>query len=314
MNAAGDVLPPMYIFMGKRRQVQWMDGCLPGSTCAMTDSSMINGVVFLNWLRWFKKQMKTDNEVLLILDGHFSHIPYPVLLEARDMRINIFTLPSHTTHFLQPLDVVNFQVFKRSYEKALHQFPLDNDGCLPTKGDVVALTVGPWRDSFTRENIQSAFKKAGIYPLSREVMLSKLIGDGAPVTTDAMKCVITDQAFSLTTRQTRLLKRRGIEPKHIEVCTIGLMAMVRVQEKKKKEKQRTFVDGGVLMTSDEMIEAVKKRDNATYEKKRITEEKRKEKFELKLMSKEDKKVQSKKRKTPSKEARYRKKVQQSALV
>jgi hypothetical protein len=313
VNAAGDALPPMYIFMGKRRQLEWMNGCLPGSTCAMTDSSMINGVVFLNWLRWFKKQMTTDSEVLLILDGHFSHIPYPVLLEARDMHVNIFTLPSHTTHFLQPLDVVNFQVFKRLYEKVLHKFPLEHEGCLPTKGDVVALTVGPWRDAFTRENIQSAFKKTGIHPLNKEVMLRKVIGDGAPVRTDAMNLLITDQAFSLTSRQTRLLKRRGVHPERIEVCTIGLMAMLRVVEKK-KEKQRTFVDGGVLMTSDEMTSAVKERDKATYEKKRLSEEKRQEKLELKLMGQEDKKGRNKKRKTPTKEARDRKKTQQSAVV
>jgi hypothetical protein len=49
-SASGNTLPPMFIFMGKKRQLQWMDGCLPGSTCAMSESSMINGSIFLHWL------------------------------------------------------------------------------------------------------------------------------------------------------------------------------------------------------------------------------------------------------------------------
>jgi hypothetical protein len=107
------------------------------------------------WFKWFKEAIKTEEKVLLILDGHFSHVPLEVLLSAKEMNIEIFTLPSHTTHFLQPLDVVMFSVFKQSYERALHQFPIDNNGCMPT----VRLSTQPWLEAFSIENVKSGFTK-----------------------------------------------------------------------------------------------------------------------------------------------------------
>jgi F0F1-type ATP synthase epsilon subunit len=226
--------------------------------------------------------------VLLILDGHFSHIPLQVLEEARVMNIDIFTLPSHTTHFLQPLDVVNFQVFKRQYEKALHAFPLNNNGRLPTKNDIVALTVDPWQKAFTVENIRSGFRKTGIFPLSIEVMVAGVVGDGAANTSASTIPILMEEAFTLTDRQKRFLSLRGVSQDRARVCTIGLMAMVHSKEEK-QTKERTFVDGGVLMTSEEMISLVRQKQEGTATKELVKLEKQRAKEELKLMREEDKK-------------------------
>ena len=42
---------------------------------------------------------------LLILDGHKSHISLDVLEKAKRKGVDMVTLPSHTSHGLQPLDV-----------------------------------------------------------------------------------------------------------------------------------------------------------------------------------------------------------------
>ena len=43
----GGHIPPMYIFAGKRMKMEWLDGSVPGAKLAMSDSSNINGLLFL---------------------------------------------------------------------------------------------------------------------------------------------------------------------------------------------------------------------------------------------------------------------------
>ena len=181
----------------------------------------------------------------------------------------------------------------------MHQFPLENNGRLPTKNDIVSLTVAPWKAAFSEENVISGFKKAGIFPLNKEVMLDGVVGDGASTTSDAMEMIVLDEAFTLSDRQKRLLERRGISHGRIRACTIGLMSMVKVKEEKTK-KERTFVDGGVLMTSDEMIAAVRAKEELAVEKERIKIEKQREKVEGQMMSLHDPKKRKRAKATSSK--------------
>jgi DDE superfamily endonuclease len=45
---------------------------------------------------------------LLTLDGFSSHIEYNFIKYMQNNKIILFGLPLHTTHFLQPLDVIYF--------------------------------------------------------------------------------------------------------------------------------------------------------------------------------------------------------------
>jgi hypothetical protein len=51
------------------------------------------------------------NRHLLILDGYISHVSVEVVQEARRAGLDLLTLPSHTSHALQPLDVSIFNNF-----------------------------------------------------------------------------------------------------------------------------------------------------------------------------------------------------------
>jgi hypothetical protein len=53
---------------------------------------------------------------------------------------------------------------------------LENSGKLPSKKDLVRLTVEPWKEAFNADNVKSAFAKAGIYPFSEAAMLHGLVG------------------------------------------------------------------------------------------------------------------------------------------
>lgn len=76
--------------------------------------------------------------MLLVLDGHGSHITINVIEFAKSNGIHLLCLPSHTSHILQPLDV---GVFKSFFSKACRQYMAKNPGCVVTE-DVLASVVG----------------------------------------------------------------------------------------------------------------------------------------------------------------------------
>ena len=53
---------------------------------------------------------------LLVLDGYRSHVTLEVATLARDVGLDILTLPSHTSHAMQPLDVNVFGPFKKYFQ------------------------------------------------------------------------------------------------------------------------------------------------------------------------------------------------------
>ena len=76
--------------------------------------------------------------VLLIFDGHSSHLSIDVIEYARS---NGLYLSSHTSHILQPLDVGVFKSFKTYFSKVCRQYIAKNPGRVVTE-EVFASLVG----------------------------------------------------------------------------------------------------------------------------------------------------------------------------
>jgi len=48
-------------------------------------------------------------------NGHGNHVTLEAIEHAKDFGLNMITLPSHTSHVLQPLDVSCFKPFKITF-------------------------------------------------------------------------------------------------------------------------------------------------------------------------------------------------------
>jgi hypothetical protein len=57
------------------------------------------------------------NRQLLIMDGHGRHVTFEAISQAKEINLDMITLPSHTSHVLQPLDVSCFNPFKITFRK-----------------------------------------------------------------------------------------------------------------------------------------------------------------------------------------------------
>lgn len=75
-NAAGDYIPPMIIFKGKRMRDGLNKNMPDGSIVAVSDSGYINKDLFMTWLEHFEKHRKyRDMPTLLVLDGQLDIVP-----------------------------------------------------------------------------------------------------------------------------------------------------------------------------------------------------------------------------------------------
>jgi hypothetical protein len=106
INATGSSIPSFYnIFRGRRFRKNYIEHCEAGATMAMQKRAWMTAYLFSTWISHFIESVSSLGGIsptrrhLLILDGHNSHVTLEVVKEAG---LDLLTLPSHTSHALQP--------------------------------------------------------------------------------------------------------------------------------------------------------------------------------------------------------------------
>ena len=159
------------------------DGAIPGTLFKNTENGWINQEVYMEWFRWFITVIPPARPVLLIEDGHDSHISIELIELARANDVHLLCLPAHTTHILQPLDIGVFKSFKTFFSKAFHKYLTKNPGRVITS-DVIASLVGEaWPQALTPLNMMGGFRKCGIYPLNLGAVTDRQLAPSHATTT-----------------------------------------------------------------------------------------------------------------------------------
>lgn len=83
-------------------------------------------------------------KVVLLLDGHSSHETIEAREFAKANNIELFELPPHLTHILQPLDVGFFGPLKTHWNKVQEEYVRSKDGNFVTKETFGALAKKAW--------------------------------------------------------------------------------------------------------------------------------------------------------------------------
>ena len=113
--------------------------------------------------------------VLVIEDGHSSHISMEVIKLAKENDVHLLCLPSHTTHILQPLDMAVFKSLKMHYSIACKSFLSSHPGRVIQSENIASLLGQAWPKALIPINIMSGFKKCGIYPLNPGMIDDRLL-------------------------------------------------------------------------------------------------------------------------------------------
>ena len=135
----------------------------------------MNGDIFCDWLKHFINFVRPSltQKVLLILDGHKSHTQNIEALEhALKSGVIMLSLPPHTTHKLQPLDVSFFKPLKTYYYQHLNQWMRAHPGRPVTMFQICQLFGKAYGQAATVGNAVNGFRKTGLFPVNPLVLMT----------------------------------------------------------------------------------------------------------------------------------------------
>lgn len=143
---------------------------------AVSDTGYINDSVSLEWIHHFDtetQKVQLGEYRLLLLDGHISHCTVEFVRYCDDNKIIPLCLPPHTTHFLQPLDVMVFQPYKHYHSKAIEEATrLGNPEF--DKIEFLANLTAIREQALKEKTIRASFRATGLQPFDIDLVLNKL--------------------------------------------------------------------------------------------------------------------------------------------
>lgn len=251
--ADGTVLDPGLIYQSDASQVQssWVEDIRQDHPAYVTASvsGWSNNEVGLAWLEQvFDRQTKAKARHswrLLSVDGHDSDI-YLQFLDYYDKnRILVVQFPSHSTHTLQPLDVVAFKSLSSHYSNELNQFMVKSHGMLPVaKRDFFGMFWSVWDLTFKQPLILKAFEATGISPRSAEVILQRFHPDssGSDLNTwyqihRRFKQLVKDPKDRRTQQLSQALHRLHCRVVIAESDIDGLEQVLAIKKKRKRSSK-----------------------------------------------------------------------------
>lgn len=147
-----------------------MIGASPGAKGASTRTGWMNEDIWPEFLDHLIQHTKCtpDHPMLLILDNLKAHISLKAVEKTKSDGIVLLTLPPHTSHHMQPLDVAVYGLSKTIYSRALDGWMRSNQGKTASIYQILGLVNQAFL-SVTPRNITSGFKSTGIFPYNSSV-------------------------------------------------------------------------------------------------------------------------------------------------
>lgn len=176
-SASGLAIPPYFVFEGQRLMPELLNGANPGADGTVSDSGWSNTKIFKKYLtEHFLKFVpgRQNEKLLLLMDGHKSHVAVDIIEWAQAHNIILHILPAHTSHVLQPLDVGCFGPLQRIYDNECHKTIRQNSSVI-TRYNICELASKAYQKALSTENLQSSFKRAGIFPLNKNCINPDLL-------------------------------------------------------------------------------------------------------------------------------------------
>lgn len=142
----------------------------PGITYAATPNGWMQSDVFENYFQnSFLKTIGNERPVVLIYEGHATHIGLKVIQMAIDAGVTIIMLPPHSSHILQPLDLSVMKSVKVKWDPALVSWQRKHIGQKLPKSEFSIILGHIWSET-PREVIINGFRKAGLFPFNNKVI------------------------------------------------------------------------------------------------------------------------------------------------
>ncbi len=178
ISASGESLSSYIIFKATYQQNSWhqqLDSQY--SKIATSPKGWTDNQLGLLWLREHFEVETAKRQAgeyrLLLLDGHESHCTLEFIEFCVEKKIILLVLPPHTTHLLQPLDVVIFAPLARYYSSEVEEHMREKHYWLEKK-DFIIYYQNARKKALRESNILSAWRATGLIPYNPQTVISKL--------------------------------------------------------------------------------------------------------------------------------------------
>jgi hypothetical protein len=152
----------------------------------ISENGWMTSEIFVSWFHTFLRHVK-ERPLLVILDGHKTHVSLEVIKYAKDNNVSLLKLPSHLTHQLQPLDKTCFKALKSIWDQRLVSYQRENNFRNIGKSESVDLLCEVWHKGLTEANVCSGFRETGIFPVDRTKYSRQLLKRNEDTGNDAQQ-------------------------------------------------------------------------------------------------------------------------------
>ncbi|KAJ8046390.1 Jerky protein-like-like [Holothuria leucospilota] len=171
MNASGSYVEPMLVFPNTRFRYDPLEGAPDDWCVGRSPNGWMNASVFYEWVaNHFHPFLQKENiklPVVLLLDGHSSHLSLEVTSFCAENGIILFCLPAHCSHVLQPCDLSLFKALKQSWKTEVRRWKALHIGQVVTKANFASVFAPVWRAASKPQTAQNGFRAAGLYPFNK---------------------------------------------------------------------------------------------------------------------------------------------------
>lgn len=272
-SAGGDFLPPYVVYKGTPGilQTSWMTGAPPGTSFNATKSGWMEDFVFEAWFKvhflgWLDKN-DVGRPVMLIFDGHGSHLTYNMAQMAADNQVTLYCLPPHTSSKLQPLDVGVYGPLKTRWALILRDFYKESRMKNVTKEGFPSLLKKLFETVVNRPgNAVNAFASCGLCPLNRLAITPAMILPSVPYSSnDEPAQQSTSGSVPVVSPQTphkamRTAFIQVLSPVESSATTSALLAG-------KRQRRRVQLKVGECLTEPEALQRLKEEEEERERKK-----------------------------------------------
>ncbi len=266
VNAEGDTVLPLFAFSGSRMPFRniIVDGQVVVNTysshlphhsfVAMRPEGIgVDAMNFLDWAQHFVEHVQdlTQNglKLLLTFNGYRSHMTLPVLDLFAKNNIIVYCLPAYTSVKLQPLDLVVFASFKNSLSENIYSTVKPNEEDTITTYEYCDFMRRAYHSSFTRQNVVSSFRRAGLWSLVPKRLatapLRRNVNDGGTL-------IAADALMSLYEHKRNEI-RKGILGSEVKILSCDNIDTTR----------------GAVLTSKEAMNVARQKQEEVQQKRRI---------------------------------------------
>lgn len=178
INAQGWRILPFIVVKAAYYLASWYLECNPPPDWIIkpTENGWISNEIGLEWIQHFDKYTayrKNSIYRMLVIDGHSIYLSADFNRFCKEKKIIAISMPSHSSHILQPLDIGCFGPLKRAYSQQIEQLVKSHINHLTVVDFLIAFKAAFF--AIMREaNIKAGFRASGSVSLDPEIVLSKL--------------------------------------------------------------------------------------------------------------------------------------------